>query len=297
MSFALPSILIGTSRLSAPLRSGVGERPDFGDFLDELADQRRGVLLTEGASWVWDILSRANRRREWDVCALVPNVAGYVREATDYGMFGAGWRRIRRMSPLSWLRLFFQGLRNVRGVLRKDFPTLLTLLLELEMANFRKVRPPVVFLHPQITDLLLAMDHGAALEKALKRIRNGFGAEPGLATYNLGTLLPRLQHWGIEVPYLLTAIHPRGYGMRPGQPACEEALRSFPGQIIATLETEFDGGIAAYWQACGVKSAVYDVAEPSVQEWRAWESWSDIPKPRLAVIPSEESGLVAAEVS
>jgi hypothetical protein len=297
MTFSLPPTLLGTSRLRPEIRSTVEEGPNLGDFLDEVAAQRRGVLLTEGGSWVWEILGRANRRREWDICALVPNVAGYVREATDYGMFGAGWRRLRRMNPLSWFRLFIQGLRHARGILRRDFPTLLTLLLELEMANFRKVRPALVVLHPQMTDLLLAMDHGAALEKAVRQIRRGFGAEPGLATYNAGTLLPRLRQWDIEVPYLLTAGHPRGYGMRPGQQVCEEAFGAFGGQIIATLDTEFDAGVAAYWQARGIKSAVYDVPQPSVQEWRAWESWSDLQKPRLAVITPDEPELVAAEVN
>lgn len=49
------------------------------------------------------------------------------------------------------------------------------------------------FLHPQIVDLLLAMDYGAALTRAIDCIRDGFGAEPGLAANNLGTLLSRMR--------------------------------------------------------------------------------------------------------
>src|SRR5205823_6522872 len=138
-------------------------------------------------------------------------------------MFGAGWRRLRRISPLSYPRLGFQGLLNARGVLRNDFTTLLMLLLEMEMASFRRVRPPVVFLHPQITDLMLAMDNGRAVEKALGKIRRGLGAEPGLATNNLGTLLPRLQRWGVEAPVVLSPLNSQGYGMRPSREDCEDA--------------------------------------------------------------------------
>ena len=83
--------------------------------------------------------------------------------------------------------------------LRRDFPTLLSLLLELEMANFRKARPHTVFLHPQMTDLLLAMDNGRALRNAIEKLRGGFGSEVGLATYNLGVLYPKLQAWGLDV--------------------------------------------------------------------------------------------------
>jgi hypothetical protein len=281
MTYRLPPTVIGTTQVKPEARAG------FGEFLDVVGLGGRGTLLSDGSSWVWEALRAGRRWRAWDVCAVVPNVAVYVREATDYGMFGAGWRRLRRMNPLSWLRLGFQGLFNARGVLRRDFPTLLGLLLELEMANFRRLRPPLVFLHPQMTDLLLAMDHGQALEKALGRIRRGFGAEPGLATNNLGTLLPRLRAWGLEVPYLLTAIHPHGYGMRPSRAACEEALRQYPGQVVATVEGSLDDGVAAYWQEQKVAAAVYDVAEPSVAGWRQWTAWPTARKAKLADQPSE----------
>lgn len=267
MSFAIPPALLGTTK------TGLEARADFGALLDQVGTGSRGALLADGSTWLWDVLRTGGRRHDWDVLALVPNVAVYVREATDYGMFGAGWRRLRRMNPLSWLRLGFQGLLNARGVLRKDFPTLLTLLLELEMANFRRFRPPVVFLHPQITDLLLAMNHGRALERAVRRIRRGFGAEPGLATNNLGTLLPRLQGWGLEVGYVLTAVHPRGYGMRPSPEQCENALAAFRGQIVATLETPWSSDVAQYWKAHNVAGAVYDVAQPSAAEWQSWRAW------------------------
>jgi hypothetical protein len=272
MSYSIPHTVVGATRTGTEARAG------FGQFLDEANSGGRGTVLADGGSWLWDTLKADRRWQNWDICALVPNVAGYVREATDYGMFGAGWRRLRRMNPLSWFRLGFQGMLNARGVLRRDFPTLLTLLLELEMANFRRFRPQVVFLHPQMTDLLLAMDHGKALEKALRKIRRGFGAEPGLATNNLGVLLPRLQSWGLEVPYVLTSVHPRGYGMRPGREKCEEVLKQFPGKVVATLDTPFAENVAAYWQKLGVTGAVYEAAEPEVKEWRSWQAWRQVKK-------------------
>lgn len=273
MSRLLPSAIVGTTRIRPE------ERTTFGDFLDAAVTEKKGTLLTDGSSWLWEALRTNGRATQWEIWGQVPNVAGYVREATDYGMFGAGWRRLRRMSPLSWFRLGFQGMCNVRGVLRKDFPTLLVLLLELEMANFRRVRPRVVFLHPQITDLLLAMDHGAALEKAVRRIRKGFGAEPGLSTSNAGTLLPRLKSWGIEIPYVLTGVHPRGFGMRPNREQCEEAIGEFSGSLLATTDSSLTDDIATYWRETGVASAVYDVSSPSLKEWTSrWMTWHRAPQ-------------------
>jgi hypothetical protein len=267
MSYELPHTLIGTLRVRPAARGSLG------DLLDAATTKRRGALLTEGSTWVWDALRVNGRRQRWDICALVPHVAGYVREATDYGMFGAGWRRLRRTNPFSWGRLCLRGLCHAGGVLRREFPTLLTMLLEMEMASFRRVSPPLVFLHPQITDLLLAMDHGVALERAVHRIRRGFRAEPGLATNNLGTLLPRLRKWGFEVPYLLAPMHPHGYSMRPSRQRCEENLVTFSGKIVAALDTDIDESVAAYWQRHGVASALYDVPRPSRVEWEQWSVW------------------------
>jgi hypothetical protein len=279
MSYRIPETLIGTTQVELSARSA------FGAFLDGAAGPASRTLLTEGGSWVWEALRENNRQANWDVCAIVPHVAGYVREATDYGMLGAGWRRLRRMNPLSWFRLGWQGLINARGVLRKDFPTLLTLLLELEMANFRRVRPPVVFLHPQMTDLLLAMNHAKALEKAVAKIRKGFRSEPGLATYNAGTLVPRLQTWGIEVPYLLTAIHPRGLGMRPTREECEDVLTAYQGQLVATVSTELDRATTTYWKRLGVSSALYDAREPDGEALRQWRTWRT-PQAELLAVPA-----------
>jgi hypothetical protein len=188
-------------------------------------------------------------------------------------MFGAGWHRLRRLNLISWGRLCIKGLHNAGGVLRRDFPTLLTLLLEMEMASFRGVDPAVVFLHAQVTDLLLAMDHGIALQRAIERIRHGFRALPGLATNNLGTLLPRLESWGLQVPYLLSPVHPSGYGMRPTRLMCEESLGNFGGRVVATVETSLVPSIAAYWRVQNVAATVYDVHEPDPDQWKLWQTW------------------------
>src|SRR5437879_6134420 len=114
MTYRLPHSLIGTTRVCPASRAG------FGDFLDAAADEGRGALLTEGGAWVWESLRANGRWHNWEIMALVPHVAGYVREATDYGMFGAGWRRLRRLHPLCWGRLGIQGLCNLRSLWRRE---------------------------------------------------------------------------------------------------------------------------------------------------------------------------------
>src|SRR5207245_1295723 len=110
MSCELAHTVLGTTRLRS------AARPGFGDFLDAAAGQGRNTLLTEGGTWFWEIMRANGRRQRWDVWGVIPHVAGYVREATDYGMLGAGWHRLRQMHPLCWAPLCIRGLRHLRGV-------------------------------------------------------------------------------------------------------------------------------------------------------------------------------------
>jgi hypothetical protein len=167
------------------------------------------------------------------VYPIIPNVIGYVREATDYGLVGAARRRIRQMAIVDLLKIGIRSSLSAPRVLKRDFNTLMAILFEVELASFKSLKPRVVFLHPQITDLALAFDNRALLELYLKTMRARFGAEPGLATNNLGWLLPKLKEWRLTVPFLLTPFNPSGFLMKPSQAECESILRTASSMLIA----------------------------------------------------------------
>ena len=145
----------------------------------------------------------AELRQEFDfqVYPVVPNAPAYVRDLADLGMMGAALKRLRRLPPAGWLRLGAFGLRNVRGVLAQDFAAMLGVMIQMELPLFSPFRPGVVFLHAQMTDLLLACDNPAGLRAFAGLVRR-YGAEPGLATRNFGVLLPRLEDWSLDVAVL-----------------------------------------------------------------------------------------------
>lgn len=167
------------------------------------------------------------------VYPIIPNVIGYVREATDYGLVGAARRRVAQMAILDLLKIGVRGTLNAPGVLKRDFNTLMSILFEVELASFKPLEPRVVFLHPQITDLALAFGNRRLFELYVRVMRKRFHTEPGLATNNLGWLLPKLRQWGLSIPFVLTPFNPGGFLMKPSQADCETLLASTSSVVIA----------------------------------------------------------------
>jgi len=128
----------------------------------------------------WTLLPRAQRRPLW---LVLPDVRGLVRESTEYGMAGAGARRMLRVGVMGLMKLGFGSLPDAPGVLRRDFPTLLRVLTRLEVATAAGLKAEGFFLQPQMTDLALAMGQLATLDAALTA-GLAAGLKPGLATSN-----------------------------------------------------------------------------------------------------------------
>ena len=199
------------------------------------------------------------------VYPIIPNVIGYVRDATDYGMIGAGVRHVRRLSVGDLLGIGFRGLTNVRRVMTRDFSTILSLLIEVEMAAFKRFRPSLVLLHSQVTDIAVSLGNRDALRVFTDVVRRRFGAEPGLVTNNFGTLLQSLMQWKIDIPVIVAPFNPRGFLMKPTKQICESLLRRTDRYVIAdrigtgsreVLESAFE-----YLRGLEIRSAVVDVAD------------------------------------
>jgi hypothetical protein len=184
-----------------------------------------------------DVLAALKKTRQvfpgLQVYPIIPNVIGYVREATDYGLVGAARRRVQQMALVDLLKIGIRGALKAPGVLKRDFNTLMSILFEVELASFKSLKPRVVFLHPQITDLALAFGNRPLFELYVRVMRKRFKAEPGLATNNLGWLLPKLKEWNLTIPFLLTPFNPSGFLMKPSRADCEALVASLSSAIIA----------------------------------------------------------------
>ena len=96
----------------------------------------------------------------------------------------------------------------------------------------------VAFAAP-VTDLALAAGNARALERLVRWGRARFGGLAGFETRNLGTLLARLHEWGVEPDFVIGAVNPRGFAMRP-EPAHVLAALKRPG--IPVLASEMRAG-------------------------------------------------------
>lgn len=204
----------------------------------------------------------ARGRAGFQVLPVIPNVLGYVREATEHGLAGAGLRRLLRVGPMGFLRASLVGALNVRKVLRKDFATLLSILYELEMGEFHRFAPPAVFLHHQITDLALGFDNRAFFEKFAAGMRDRFHTEPGLVTSNFVRLAEKLAEWDLPISLVVAPFNRENFLMPGGIEAYRRILDTGRFRLIADrLSPEFPTPLSEIEWALsqpGVASVVAD---------------------------------------
>jgi hypothetical protein len=244
MTAPSPQVILGTANLTG---NRLLERDSSIDFVGRFQSpmEMASVFNDAAAAGVdavatlnqLDILAALKKTRQvfpkLQVYPVIPNVIGYVREATDYGLVGAARRRLRQMALVDLLKIGIRGALKAPGVLKRDFNTLMSILFDVELASFKSLAPRVVFLHPQITDLALAFGNRPLFEMYSNVMRDRFHAQPGLATNNLGWLLPKLQQWNLTIPLVLTPFNPDGFLMKPSRSDCEVLLASTPSFVIA----------------------------------------------------------------
>ncbi len=191
------------------------------------------------------------------VIPIIPNASQYIRDMNRYGLVGMGVRRVLRLGPVKLLRLGLFGAKRGRKVLKKNFGSLLEVLLFVELLDFKKHKPKFIFLHAQITDLAIANNNKKLLEVFVNLVKK-FGAEPGLSTKNLGHLLTKLNQWDSGVNYILSPFNEKGYMMKPSKKVCEDLSKekilfadfSLPGMCLPNKKD------IKYLKSNGVKAIV-----------------------------------------
>ena len=205
----------------------------FREFFEQASqDGFSGVMTLGNSAVVGGLKKYRESNPDFQIFPVIPNVLDYVREATEYGLAGAGIRRLLRVGPLGFVRAGWLAATHPLHVLKKQFPTLLNILCELEMGEFQTFRPPAVFLNQQMTDLALSMENPAVLINFATRCRESFGTEPGLLTANLVRLVDFLDKHQIPVE-LISAPYNREQFLMPGDAGLyDEIIRGGKFQIL-----------------------------------------------------------------
>lgn len=159
------------------------------------------------------------------VVPILPNLQDFMRDAVEQGMRGAGMNRLMRLNLTQMPGLVLHSLPNAGKLLQRDFCSFLQGFVELELATFKRYKPPLVFLHPRTTDLALAMKNPAMLEMFAKLVRNRTGAAVGFATQNLSALFKLTSSAGIEYDAILAPWSTDDSQMRPNAETCHQTMK------------------------------------------------------------------------
>ena len=172
---------------------------------------------------------RANptRYEAMEFFPCMPYAHKYANAMTEDGPLGA----IRRFLPEEGL--VNAALRGGRSLASKDIEGLTTLLIDAEMAMFRGLPTPVIFLQNVVVDLLLGLGFDAAFRIFADHVKSRYGAEPGFITMNLPLLLDSLDRVGVKNPVVCANINKIGFRMSGGIDSYNETLRHRQFRAIA----------------------------------------------------------------
>jgi hypothetical protein len=161
----------------------------------------------------------------------MPYAHKYANAVTEEGLLGA----LRRFVPEQ--PLINAAVRGGRSLVTKDIQGITTLLVDAEMAMFRGLPTPVIFLQNVVVDLLLGMGFLDAYRIFADHVRERYQAEPGFITMNLPALLDALDRVGVVDPLVCSNINKIGFRMSGGLDAYEDALchRRFRGMAMSVF--------------------------------------------------------------
>lgn len=254
-----------------------GDPTAIGDFLESAGRAGFSGLCTLDDIPTMQALQRFLPRKKeaagFRVLPLAPNMPAFVRDATQHGMAGAGLRKLFRAGPMGMWKAGWAGIFNAPRILKKEFGAFVAVLNQLEMSGFSPFRPQTVYLHHQMTDMMLGFDNRAFFDFYARFARRQWGVEPGLATANFARLAEKLAIWETPIQHFIAPLNRQNWCMPGGLEAVMPHLGK-PG--ISVLACRVFAGYptppeAVQWALGlpGVTGAIVDGATPPFERYFA----------------------------
>jgi hypothetical protein len=161
-----------------------------------------------------------DRYKDFTFYPGMPYAHKYADAVTEYGMVGA----VRKFLPEEGM--VNAMMRGGMSIAKKDIEGIITLLIDAEMAMFRGLSTPVIWLQNVVVDLLLGLGFTDAFTIFARHVKERYNAEPGFITMNLPMLLDTLETAGVENPIVCSNINKIGFRMSGGIDAYLEALET-----------------------------------------------------------------------
>ena len=161
--------------------------------------------------------SNPEKYKGFKIYPCMPYAHKYANAVTEYGYIGT----IMKFVPGNLIGSFAKG---GLAYLRKDFISLMELLVDSEMKMFKGIETPVIFIQNVLVDLILGLKMFEVFREYDLYIRRKYNAEPGYITMNLPAMYDALESVGIVNPIICTSINKIGFRMSGGKEIYEKYL-------------------------------------------------------------------------
>lgn len=198
---------------------------------------------------VCDIMRSDPKRYEsFKIFPCMPYAHKYANAVTELGIVGM----LKEYVPGN---IFSTVAKGGLAFARKDFASMMELLVDAEMKMFKGIQTPVIFLQNVVTDLLLGLGMYEFFVDFNKYVKAKYNAEAGFITMNLPKLLDVLEEKGITNPIICASINKVGFRMSGGREVYEKVIAENKCRCIA-MQVLAAGAIRpaeAFEYVCGLK--------------------------------------------
>jgi hypothetical protein len=156
----------------------------------------------------------------------MPYAHKYANMVSELGMMGT----LKELTPGGIVEALVRG---AKSTLRRDIGQLMKMLVDAEMAAFRDVPTPVIFLQNVVSDLLLGLGMGDMFGEFARYVRERYEAEAGFFTMNLPAMVDALHAADIENPIICCNYNKIGFRMSGGVDVYDRTLEEKRFRCIA----------------------------------------------------------------
>ena len=156
----------------------------------------------------------------------MPYAHKYANMVSELGMM----ETLRQVTPGGFMEA---AVRGARSSLTKDMRHVMRMLVDAEMAAFKAVATPVVFLQNVVADLLLGIGMHDLLADFHGYIADRYGAEAGFFTMNMPRMVAALTAEGVANPIICCNYNALGFRMSGGIDEYDRVLESGRFRCIA----------------------------------------------------------------
>lgn len=172
------------------------------------------------------IRNNSKNYADFKIYPCMPYAHKYANAVTELGITGT----LKEYVPGNFASSLLKG---GMAYLKKDYLSIVELLIDAEMKMFKDISTPVIFLQNVVTDLLLGLGMIDIMIAFSKYVEKKYNAEAGFITMNMPFLINELEKKGIRNPIICSSINISSFRMSGGKDLYEATLKNKDVRVIA----------------------------------------------------------------